>query len=78
MHLLSTSRRRRAAPTVFDRLVLYRSLAVASASYGAVSSSEKCILKKEYPSKHLQSGRVLRKVLGVELANTGRPKTTTN
>lgn len=51
-HLLhSISRRRRSAPTVFDRLVLYRSLAVASARYGTVSSLETCVLKKGYPSK---------------------------
>lgn len=46
IHLLPIPRRRRAAPIVFDRLVLYRSLAVASAPYGAVSSLETCILIK--------------------------------
>lgn len=68
IHLLHIPRRRRAAPTVFDGLVLYRSVAVASAPYGAVSSLETCVLIKEYPSQH-HSGKVLRKVLSVELAN---------
>lgn len=46
IHLLSISRRRCAAPTVFERRVLYRSLAVASAPYGTVSSLETCNLIK--------------------------------
>lgn len=43
LHVLHIPRRTRAVPTVFDDIVLYRSLAVAPTLYRAVGSLEKCI-----------------------------------